>query len=492
MSLMRRMEMNYFAKLKRKYIDMPIALKASLWATICGFSQKGLSLLTTPIFTRLLTTEQYGQVTLYLSWLNIFTIICTLNVTYGGFHNGMVKYPDKREQYTSSTLFLTTVMTSIWCVLYLIFHDYINSFTGLSTLFTLLIFAEIVTKSSLDIWTVRQRYDFKYRELTIITMLTVISTPLIGIIGVYNAQGEGKVLARVLSFVVVYAIVGLIIYAVLLKKGKQLICKEYWGFTLGFNLPLIPHYLSQTVLHQADRVMINNMCSTAEAGIYGLAYNAGMLLHILVSAINSAFIPWMYREIKDKKEKEIGGKVNYILLLLVVLIVAMMLFAPELISILGSEDYYAAVYIVPPVAGSVYFIFLFSLFSNVELYYEKNIWVMIGSFIAAIVNLILNFIFIKIFGYLAAGYTTLASYVIISVLHYIFMKKICKDLKAESNIYDMRVVVPLSIFMIVVSCTMSLFYKLRIIRYALVLVILVALFIKRNAVKAFLKSIKKK
>jgi O-antigen/teichoic acid export membrane protein len=292
--------------------------------------------------------------------------------------------------------------------------------------------------------------------------------------------------------VVVYAVVGIPIYAVLIKKGKKLISKEYWSFTLKFNIPLIPHYLSQTILNQADRIMINNMCSTAQAGIYGLAYNAGMLMNILTSAINSAFIPWMYRQLKEKKEKSIGEKANYILLILAILVVCMMLFAPELVRILGSKDYYEAVYIVPPVAGSVFFIFLFSLFANVELFYEKNIWVMAGSFIAAIINLILNYFFIKKFGYLAAGYTTLVSYVIISVVHYIFMKAICRKMKAEGNIYDMRMILPLSIFMVVVSCTVPLLYGMWVIRYAVILLVALGVFVKRNAIIAFVKSMKKK
>ena len=47
---------------------MSIASKAALWFTICGFVQKGISFITVPIFTRLLTTEQYGVVSIFYSW----------------------------------------------------------------------------------------------------------------------------------------------------------------------------------------------------------------------------------------------------------------------------------------------------------------------------------------------------------------------------------------------------------------------------------------
>lgn len=479
-------------QIRSKYDSMSIVLKASLWATFCGFAQKGISLLVTPIFTRMLTTEQYGVVTLYLSWLNILTVICTLNVTYGGFHNGMIKYPENKEQYTSSTLFLTTVMTAAWFLIYLVFHNEVNSFTGLTTFLTILLFIEILTQAALQIWTTRQRYDFEYRKATLVTMATVILTPIIGVFGVYFAEGDGKVVARILSFVVVYVVVGTIIYAVVVHKGHQLVNKEYWNFTLKFNIPLIPHYLSQSVLNQSDRIMINKMCGIAQAGIYGLAYNVGMLMNILTSAINSAFIPWMYRKLKEKDEKEIGIKANYILLLLVVLISGMMLFAPEIVHILGSEQYYEAVYVVPPIAGSVFFIFLFSLFANVELYYEKNVWVMMGSIIAAILNLMLNAIFIRRFGYLAAGYTTLVSYIIISVVHYCFMVRIRRSVHEDVDIYDMKVVMALSLLMIFISVTVPILYSHFWVRYFIIALIALGVIVSRNKIMNLIRSLKKK
>ena len=476
--------------IKNRYDNLSIVAKASLWATFCGFAQKGIALLTTPIFTRLMTTEQYGIVTIYLSWLNIITIVCSLYVTYGGFTYGMIKYPQKKEQYTSSVLVLTTIMTLFWLFVYIIFRNPLNKFTTLSTLLTLLIFAEIITQSALSIWTTRQRYDFKYRKATIVTLITVIATPILGVIGVIIANDNYKSLARILSFVIVNSVVGILLYIVIIHKGHSYFNKEFWKFTLQFNIPLIPHYLSQTVLNQVDRIMINNMCNTSQAAIYGLAYNVGMLLNILSAAINSAFIPWMYRQVKDKKEDSIGEKANYILLILATLVLFVMLLAPELVKVLGSKEYFEAIYVVPPVASSVFFIFLFSLFVNIELYHEKNILVMIGSFVAAVTNLVLNYIFIKMFGYIAAGYTTLASYVFISFVHYIFMVSIRKKMNLSKNIYNLKVILLLSSAMILISCLVPFLYGTIIIRYVIIVLIIFTLFIKRNSIIKLVSQLK--
>lgn len=91
------------------------------------------------------------------------------------------------------------------------------------------------------------------------------------------------------------------------------------------------------------------------------------------------------------------------------------LFAPECIYVLGGSEYKEAVWVVPPVCMSVYFIMLYSLVSTVTFYYEKTKSIMVSSCIIAIFNIILNSIFIKRFGMAAAGYTTLVCYVLYAI-----------------------------------------------------------------------------
>ena len=76
-------------KIITKYKNLPEAVKASLWFTICSILQKGISFITVPIFTRMLSTEEYGVISLFGAWQNIITIFATLNLSYQIFNNGM-------------------------------------------------------------------------------------------------------------------------------------------------------------------------------------------------------------------------------------------------------------------------------------------------------------------------------------------------------------------------------------------------------------------
>ena len=71
--------MKFITILKNKFLDIPQSVKVSIILLICGILQRGISVITTPIFTRLLNTSEYGQYSLYTSWSTILIIFITLN-----------------------------------------------------------------------------------------------------------------------------------------------------------------------------------------------------------------------------------------------------------------------------------------------------------------------------------------------------------------------------------------------------------------------------
>lgn len=94
--------------LKEKYKRMSIPVKASLWYTVCNVINKGIALLSTPIFTRILTEEQYGTFAIFQLWFSILIIFTSLNVFLGGYQKGLILYKNDIKRFTSSQLGLTT------------------------------------------------------------------------------------------------------------------------------------------------------------------------------------------------------------------------------------------------------------------------------------------------------------------------------------------------------------------------------------------------
>ena len=477
-------------KLKKYYSKLSAPVKASIFFTICNILQRGVSLITAPIFTRLLTTEQYGLYSVYNSWYSIISIFATFNLSYGVFIRGITKYDDDRDKFTSAMQGLSTTITVIFFVIYIIAHDYWNQLFELPTVFIVMMFIELLFVPAFAFWSNLQRNEYKYTALVIVTLAMSVANPILGIVAVLLTEHKAE--ARVITSVLVQVCVGLIFYIIQFYRGKKFYVKKYWKYALTFNIPLIPHYLSMTVLQQADRLMISKLVGNSEAAIYSVAYTVSTIMTLVTQAINNSFTPYTYQMIKAKNYKKIGNAANLLLILVGCGCIFAIAFGPEIIKIMAPVEYYDAIWIIPPVAISVYFMFLYPLFGNIEFYFEETKFTMFASCIGAVLNVVLNAIFIPIFGYYAAGYTTLVCYILFAVAHYFVYKNICNKKISKNKIYDGKFIVILSVILVLAMIVMTFVYEFVLIRYAIILIILVVLFIKRTKIIEELKMIKRR
>lgn len=480
----------FFSRLIDKYYKLSSPVKASIWFTICNIIQKGIAMITVPIFTRLLTPEQYGVYSVYQSWYSIIVVFATLNLYYGVFNNGMVKFREDRDRYTSTMQGLTTTVTLIFLIIYLLFHTYWNKILGLSSVLVLAMFIELFFAPAYSFWAARERYEFRYKTLVAVTLIMAFASPVLGIISVLFTSTY-KAEARVLSFVFVQVCVGAFFYRKNMSKGKCFYNKGYWKYALTFNIPLIPHYLSQSILNQSDRIMIGTMIGKGEAAIYSVAYSVSTLMVLVTSAINNSYIPYTYECLKGKKYSLLKKNTSALIVLVGVGTFFVVAFGPEVIKLFAPAEYYDAIWTIPPVAASVYFMFLYPIFGNVEFYYEENKYVMIASIAGALANVILNGICIPLFGYVAAGYTTLGCYILFSLGHYVFMRKVLKKHNITESIYDLKFFLVFSIVILLGMLGMVVMYQYTIIRYALIVLMIVMVVLKKDSISTLIKAIRK-
>lgn len=474
-------------KLIEKYRNMSDSIKASFWFMICNLLQKGIAFITVPIFTRLLSTDEYGFYSIFNSWESILSIFVTLNLSYQVFNNGMVKYKNDKDGYASSMIGLTFLSSTIGLIIYFIFSKIWYNFTGINFVYMLLMFTDMIFVGILGIWTVRQRYDFKYKLLVCITIFTMLANPILGII--FVIKFKEKILGRLLAMVIINVLAGLIAMVVLIVKGHKLISLEYWKYSLKIDLPLIPHYLAMVLLNNSDRIMIGEICGNSFAAFYSIAYNVAMIMQILINSINSSFNPWIYQKLQIKDYKEIKKVSSFLIVFIGIVCILPMFFGPEVILIFGSKEYSSASYVMSVISASVFMIYIYSLFINIELFYEKSKMVMYGSIGATIVNIILNYIFINLFGYIAAGYTTLISYILLAVFHYISVKKIMKENHIETLFFNELIFVT-SIIVIVFSIIIQLLYNAVIVRYIVLLICFIIILFNISKVKKVFAQLK--
>lgn len=469
-----------------KYKNLNIAVKAALWFTICNILQKGISIITVPIFTRILTTDQYGVYSLYLSWLNILTVIATLNLSYGVFNKAMIKFEDDRNRYISSMQGLTFTLVFSSFIFYIIFCDKLNYLLGLSTIMMIMMFTELALTPSLMFWSGLKRFEYKYKHIVIVTMIKSMLNPILGVIAVIISSN--KVEARIFATVFLEILICGMIAIIQFYKGKCFFDKKYWKYALSFNIPLIPHYLSGSILNQGDRIIIQKLVSSSAVAKYSVAYNISMLVQLVTNAIAHSTTPWLYECLNKKIYKDINSKIRMILLLTACFSCVMMLFAPEIIVVFATDEYMDAIYVIPPVAASVFFIFAYTIYSNFEFYFEKRIFITMASVISAVLNLVLNFKFIPLFGYMAAAYTTLACYILYATAHLVFS---CYILKIKLN--NVKILKIKDFFLIggsvlIYTIIVNIIYENSVIRYGIIVIIVfLGLAFKKRIVEIFLK-----
>lgn len=479
-------------KLMVQYKNMSAPVKASIWFVICNLVQSGINVISVPIFTRMMSTEEYGTFNTFYAWRNILMIFTSLNLSYGVFNNAMVKYEDSktRDQYVSSMEGLYSLITCAFFGFYLLTQNWCNKVLGMSTEVVILLFVELLCYPALLFWSGRQRYEFKYKWLVIVTTVMSLASVGIGILAV--SVSEHKDIARIASIVGVDAVICGFFFVYQFFKGRKFYIPKFWKYALAFNIPLIPHYLSEMVLTQSDRIMIEKYVGKTATANYSIAYSVVTLMQLFMSAINASFLPWAYGCLKEHKEKDMRKMCNLLMLMMSGIILMMMLFAPELIYIFAGNKYAEAIYVIPPIAMSVFFMMLYDFFSTVEFYYEKNIFVMVASVIAASLNVFLNWFFIPRFGYYAAGYTTLFCYLLYALGHYFFYRLVSRKEMNGIRCFDERIILVMGTFMIGITILINSVYRFAIIRYAIAAGILAVFIWKKNAIIGLFMSMKKK
>ena len=140
----------------------------------------------------------------------------------------------------------------------------------------------------------KTRVDLNYKYLVLLSIIAVVLTPIIQIVLMYII--EDKVMARIYGMTIVNSILYIPLFVKQMKTGKIFYSKKYWKYALFFNIPLIPHYLSQTILNNADRLMINDIVGASEAGIYSLAYSVSQIMIIFNSSLMQTIEPWLYKK----------------------------------------------------------------------------------------------------------------------------------------------------------------------------------------------------
>lgn len=453
--------MKYINKLKRSSL-----VKSSFWYTLGNFFVKGMSFITIPIFTNIMSVEEYGLVNNFTAIAAIFTLFVGLSLN-GAINNAKFEFKNNIHEFMSSILFLSTCSFFFFVIIGNLLYLFNNLYFDLSQLvFNIMItysYGKFLISYISAYYTINVKY-FKFLKISILSTILDIGFSLVFMLVIFPDESYiGKIIGSMIGTL----IIGIAIYTSILLKGRVLYNKEYWKFALKISIPLVPHALAGVILNQFDRIMVNYYRGAFEAGIYSYIYNLGAILGVIYSSANHAWVPWFYKKMAENENDDIRKVSNIYIMLFGMITIMSILILIDIAKFMGPKEYQQGIPLLIPILLAYYFQFLYSLPVNVEFYEKKTAYIAIGTVLSALINFILNILLIPMYGYTAAAYTTVIAYIFLFIFHYLIAKKITKK-----KLFDVRVIIIVSFIVCLISLLLSFLIDYFLLRYLLVLLIL--------------------
>ena len=398
------------------------ALKAGVGYTVGNFLVKGIAFLTLPLFSRLMTTAEFGTYNVFISFEAILYVIVGLAI-HTSIQSANLEFKGANK-YVSSVSLIYIINAAILSLIVCVFGSMLSKVTGFGISIMLLLVLYSFGTSMIQLYNNKIALSYDYKRYLAITVAYSVGSVIISLALMLTIMSNHRDIGRILGTTITVFLVALWILATFYKDARPKYNKEYWKFAVKYSLPIVPHGISQVLLAQFDRIMIRSIVSSSAAGIYSLATNIKLILTVITTSITTAWRTWFFQAIEANKIKEIQKRAGQLLEGYTILTIGLMSVSKEIILVIGGRNYESAKYVVIPMIVDAFILFIYSVIVQSEYYTKKTHYIMTGTMIAAVINVVTNYIFIHKYGFIAAAYTTLFSYVVYLILHLFISYKV--------------------------------------------------------------------
>lgn len=387
---------------------------------------RGISLFTAPLIARLLDDEGYGIVSLYTIWVGVAAIAFTLQ-TNGTLVNARVEYPeDQQQKYQSSVMTLSLLFFLICSGVVVLFLPQVAGLLQLHWALVLLILFQSFGNFCVNFLNSKFTYEFKADRNMLVSVGIALTTLALSVVLILLLPEEINYVGRILALALTYGGMGVGICIYVLAKGRTFYNKEYWTLSLTLALPVVFYSLSDLLLGQCDRVMLQRMMNEAMVGQYSMAYNFGGIMFTIFVALNNSWTPFFFEDMKQKRQQQMRAQSRNFLELFTVLCVGFILLAPEVYSVFAGKTFQEGTGLIPIFVSSYYLNFLCTFPINYEYYYKRTKVVAVVTVGTSLVNIGLNYVLIGAMGVSGAALATALSHGIQFAAHYIYVRYVLK------------------------------------------------------------------
>ena len=415
-------------------------ISAGIWYTVGNMLIKGINFLSLPLFSRLLNTAEFGIYNVFVSYEAILYVIIGMAI-HSSIRSANIKFKGNINEYTSSVSIIYLVNAMIMLFIALIFNKQLSKLLAFDKLIIVLLIFYSLGSALLSLYNNYISLEYSYKKYLLVSFFNSVGNVCISLVLILTIFKKKRDIGRIVGATSTICILAFFILCIMYKKAKPKINKSYWKFAVKYSIPIVPHGISQVLLAQFDRIMIRSIVGNAAAGIYSLAGNIMLILTIITDSISTAWSTWFYDQISENRIESINKRAKQLSFFFVVLTVGLLTISPELIIILGGKEYSAGQYVAIPMIVDAFILFIYNIIVSSEYYKNKTTYIMLGTMVAMVINLITNYVFISKYGFIAAAYTTLFSYMCYLILHIVISHKVVGFFVLELKFFLMELVI---------------------------------------------------
>ncbi|MBD3287296.1 oligosaccharide flippase family protein, partial [candidate division KSB1 bacterium] len=398
-------------------------VKESVVYTLGDIFAKSLAFILIPIYTRYLIKSDYAIYNIVITIWPVLVILYFKGIA-GYMIRGYfeLKAESERKEFFGSLILLSLFISVVLSGLVHIFGDQIFSplFKDVSYK-PYLQFAVGIAFFKLFIHNVLTIYRTKRRPLTVVSLSVFNFAINVAIIILFVVILKKELMGALYGQVISLGLISLIFFLYIQKDIRYKIRGHYIRAALLFSIPLIPHALSGWIINLSDRILIERFSTLENLAIYALGYQLAMALDILINSMNQAWMPFFYSNAANKdQQKELMKSTTFYFTLVVAIGLLMSLYSREIILFAGKMEYIDASKIFPLIVLAFVIHSIYYMSSAAIFYMNKTYIVPFISITAGIINISLNIWWLPQFGYIAAAYSTIISFIVMAVMGYFF------------------------------------------------------------------------
>ncbi|MDD3944489.1 MAG: oligosaccharide flippase family protein [Bacteroidales bacterium] len=411
-------------------------LQNSVIYSIVTVLQKGISFFLLPIYTLYLTPADYGVMGVSSSIASLISIFLTLGL--GAAANRFYYSHNKDEVYAKKLFGTIVTMVIIISVvgggIIILLHKWIiNPFLGDIDFYPCILLGLlniIITPAYLYFQEYLQtRQEGLHYGINSICFFVLHVCLTLFLLIKFDMGVVGAMLAQLINSFVFFIYAGIVFSKRITIGINKKIARE----SLKYSLPLLPHQIANWSNGAIDRLLINGMKSESDAGLYNLGQQYSSVMNIISNSVNQAYVPWFFEKINEGKRglEQIVKMADAIIAVLSFFAIVMSLFAKEVLDLMVSNPAYDGIWkfipllIIGYLFHSVYFFFINVLYiksKDTKLVFTVSIFAMIMS-------VVLNVLFIPIWGCMGSAIAFSATYLIQSIAALVLSLNRNKEIK---------------------------------------------------------------